>query len=152
MILETNIGSVSLGYIGGNMMCEFGRIAVEKEPAKKLTQQLSDYFNGKKVQRFTIETPISSPFKQQCWEACRNIPYGKTISYKELATLAGSPKAARAAGQAMRTNPIAILTPCHRVLSSSGQLHGYAGQTSPKSIELKRKHFLLELEQRTIRL
>ena len=59
MILKTNIGPVSLGYIGANMMCEFGRIAVGKEPAKKLAQQLSDYFNGKKVQRFTIETPSS---------------------------------------------------------------------------------------------
>ena len=62
--------------------------------------------------------------------------------------MAGSPKAARAAGQAMRNNPVVILTPCHRVLSSAGELHGFAGTTSKDSKELKRKQYLLNHEKR----
>ena len=69
-----------------------------------------------------------------------------------LATNAGSPKAMRAAGQAMRKNPLVILTPCHRVVGTSGKLHGFAGTTDPKSVQLKRKAFLLNLERRTMHL
>ena len=151
MILETDIGPISLGFVNGALICEFGRHRMNKEPTKKLAKQLESYFNGKVIQTFDAALPTCTPFTQKCWKACRSIQYGKTISYKELATLAGSSKAYRAAGQAMRNNPMAILTPCHRVLSSSGKLHGYAGETALKSKKLKRKQFLLELEQRTIR-
>ena len=67
-----------------------------------------------------------------------------------LAKNAGSAKAMRAAGQAMRKNPLVILTPCHRVIGSSGKLHGYAGTTDPESVQLKRKAYLLDLERRTM--
>jgi methylated-DNA-[protein]-cysteine S-methyltransferase len=150
MICETEIGPISIGFIDGELLCEFGRHIVEKEPPKKLAKQLVEYFAGKKIQQFSTPLPEGPLFTRKCWEACRSIPYGTTISYKELAEFAGSPKAARAAGQAMKRNPTAILTPCHRVLSSSGALHGYEGVTAVKSKELKRKQFLLELEQRTI--
>jgi methylated-DNA-[protein]-cysteine S-methyltransferase len=118
---------------------------------KKIAQELLAYFEGKEIQTFSVETLTGPPFTKKCWEACGSIPYGKTISYKEFASLAGSPDAYRAAGQAMRNNPMSIITPCHRVHSSNGALHGYAGETALNSKELNRKQFLLELEQCTIR-
>ncbi len=151
MRIDTDIGCITLGYLEGVLRCEFGKFQIEQEPDSILVKELLDYFSGIVIKRFTVDTPNATPFTHRCWEACRSIPYGTTISYVELATRAKSPKAVRAAGQAMRRNPLTILTPCHRVLASNGSLHGYAGVTSVKSKELKRKQFLLELEQRTIR-
>ncbi len=151
MIFTTPVGPVTIGYKNDTLFCEFGKHQVEKAPSNVLANQLAKYFEGKKIQHFKAPLPSGPPFTQKCWAACRQIPYGETITYKELAERAGSPKAMRAAGQAMRNNPLTILTPCHRVIASSGALHGYSGARDPHSIELKRKKYLLELEQRTIR-
>jgi methylated-DNA-[protein]-cysteine S-methyltransferase len=147
MIIETEIGPISLGYSTGNLFCDFGRHVSEKEPTKKLAQQLIDYFDGKRIEMFDAPLPESTLFTQKCWEACRAIPYGKTVTYAELAKNAGSSKAMRAAGQAMRKNPLTIITPCHRVISATGHLHGYSGSTDLKGKELKRKQYLLDLEK-----
>jgi methylated-DNA-[protein]-cysteine S-methyltransferase len=147
MILQTTIGPISLGYRESALFCEFGKHAVDKEPTKILVKQIEDYFAGKKKSKFDAKLPSGAPFRRKCWEACRAIPYGETITYAELARRAGSPKALRAAVQAMPTNPVFILTPCHRVISSSGKLHGFAGETNPQSKELARKQFLLNLEK-----
>ncbi len=71
--------------------------------------------------------------------ATAQIPYGRVLTYAEVAAEAGSPRGSRAAGNALGANPIPIVVPCHRVLRSSGALGGYAGG-------LPRKQFLLELE------
>jgi methylated-DNA-[protein]-cysteine S-methyltransferase len=147
MILQTNFGPISLGYNNDRLICEFGSHKVEREPSKQIAAQLVDYFAGNKITVFTCELPDGPAFTRNCWEACRNIPFGETRTYAELAKSAGSPKAVRAAGQAMRKNPQVILTPCHRVISSSGKLHGFAGTTDPQSKELQRKHFLLTFEK-----
>jgi methylated-DNA-[protein]-cysteine S-methyltransferase len=147
MILQTNIAPISVGYNNNTLICEFGSHKVEREPSKQIAAQLADYFAGNKTTAFTCELPDGTAFTRKCWEACRNIPFGETRTYAELAKSAGSPKAARAAGQAMRKNPLVIITPCHRVISSSGKLHGYAGTTDPQSKELRRKHFLLSFEK-----
>jgi methylated-DNA-[protein]-cysteine S-methyltransferase len=147
MIIYTKAGPITLGYKNEALFCDFGKHNVEKEPSRKLAQQLTDYFDGKIIQVFDAPPSSGPPFTQRCWEACRSIPYGNTITYKELAKRAGSPKAMRAAGQAMRNNPLTIITPCHRVISSSGSLHGYSGATNPQSKELKRKQYLLDLEK-----
>ena len=73
------------------------------------------------------------------WKALRDIPFGETRSYKEVAARVGKPKASRAVGMANNRNPIAILTPCHRVIGANGGLVGYAGGLSVK-------RFLLDLE------
>ena len=151
MIIETPVGPITLGYIKGTLICTFGKGKIDCEPSKKLGNQLRDFLRGKVIKKFDVTTPQATPFTNRCWEACRNITYGNTVTYKELAKRAGSPKANRAAGQAMKKNPMVILTPCHRVIASSGALHGFAGTTNPKSIELQRKEFLLDLEQSTIR-
>ena len=83
------------------------------------------------------------PFFAAAWRACRRIPAGETRSYRWLAQEAGNPKAVRAAGQAMARNPVPVIIPCHRVIGSGGELHGYGG-----GIDLKAR--LLKLERTTI--
>ena len=150
MIIHTPVGDVSIGYISGELLCNLGCIEVEADPPVKLIEQLHGYFDGTFIGKFDVPLPSSTPFTSRCWEACRNIPYGSTISYAELASKVNSPKASRAAGQAMKRNPMPIITPCHRVVASTGKLHGFAGKTNPNSEELRRKRFLLDLEHRTI--
>ena len=93
-----------------------------------------------------IDVPESTPFRAACWAACRNIPLGETRTYAELASMAGTPKAARAAGSAMRNNPMSLITPCHRVVAASG-LGGYAGDRDPESVNLSLKSKILRIEQ-----
>jgi methylated-DNA-[protein]-cysteine S-methyltransferase len=91
-------------------------------------QQLAEYFDGKRT-AFNIDLDLDylPPFKRKALNAALKIPFGKIISYGELARQAGSPKGARAAGQAMATNPLPIVIPCHRVVGSDGHLTGYSG-------------------------
>ncbi len=86
-----------------------------------------------------------TPFQRLVWDALREIPYGETISYGELARRIGQSNASRAVGLANGKNPISIVVPCHRVIGSSGKLVGYGGG-------LARKQTLLELEQGRARL
>jgi len=103
--------------------------------------QLREYFNG---ERTTFDLDLSlegTPFQQKVWAALREIPYGETISYGDLAARLGRPGAARAVGNANGRNPVAIIVPCHRVIAAGGGLGGY-------SAGLERKRFLLDLEAR----
>ena len=84
--------------------------------------------------------PQGTPFQRHVWRVLQRIPYGETLSYGEVARRIGQPGAARAVGAAARSNPIAIIIPCHRVVGSDGSLTGYAGG-------LQRKAGLLALEQ-----
>ena len=102
-------------------------------------EQLRAYFQGK-LHEFTCKLDlIGTEFQKKCWNALLAIPYGKTCSYAEIAKQVGSPRAFRAVGQANHNNPIAIIVPCHRVVTSSGTLGGYGG-----GLEIKDK--LLRLE------
>ncbi|MDA1280134.1 MAG: methylated-DNA--[protein]-cysteine S-methyltransferase [Chloroflexi bacterium] len=78
-----------------------------------------------------IDTRRISPFFKKAWEACRSIPSGETRSYRWLAEQAGNVRATRGAGQAMARNKLALLVPCHRVIGSSGALHGFGGAGLP---------------------
>ena len=80
--------------------------------------------------RLAGELASQSPFFAACRRAAQRIPAGATVTYGELAALAGSPAASRAAGQAMRRNPYPIVVPCHRVVAASGAIGGYAGAWS----------------------
>ena len=84
--------------------------------------------------------PQGTDFQLRVWQVLRTIPYGKTWSYKQVATAAGNPNASRAVGMANNRNPIAIIIPCHRVIGANGRLVGYAG-----GLDVKEK--LLEIEQ-----
>ena len=104
---------------------------------------LERYFQGDADALSEIDLDLSDapPFFGAAWEACRRIPAGETRSYAWLAAEAGSPKAVRAAGQAMAKNPLALIIPCHRVIGSDGDLHGYgAGGVAVKAR-------LLQMEQ-----
>ncbi len=110
-----------------------------------LARQLQRYFAGGDADFSSVETPDGPEFFRRCWDACRTIPRGETRSYAWLAKEAGGGvNSARAAGQAMRHNPLPVIIPCHRVVASSGDLHGFAGRTKGAPINLKRA--LLELE------
>lgn len=102
--------------------------------------QLDDYLAGR---RRTFSVPLDlrqgTPFQQSVWQALRQIPYGASASYGELATRIGRPAAVRAVGAAVGRNPLSIVVPCHRVLGADGALTGYAGG-------LARKTALLQLE------
>ena len=112
----------------------------------ELTDRLMCYFAGEVVQFDDVPTPKGSPFQVACWNVCRAIPRGATMTYGELAIAAGSMvTAARAAGQSMRRNPLPIIVPCHRVIGSTG-LHGFAGTSDPASDNLGVKRHLLEME------
>ena len=104
---------------------------------------LERYFEGDSgaLNDVALDLSHAPPFFGAAWEACRRIPAGETRSYAWLAAEAGRPNAARAAGQAMARNPLALVIPCHRVIGSSGDLHGYgAGGLAVKAR-------LLQLEQ-----
>lgn len=108
-----------------------------------LEDSLNSYFNGSLK---SFDLPLSfpgTPFQEKVWQTLRTIPYGSTISYSELAKKIGSPKASRAVGSANSVNRIAIIIPCHRVVSADGSLNGYAGG-------LERKKALLEHEKASI--
>lgn len=93
-----------------------------------------------------IATPNGTAFQRRCWNVARRIPRGATLSYGEVAKRAGAPGAARAVGQAMRRNPIALIVPCHRVVASNG-LGGYAGTSRAADARCRTKLALLERER-----
>ena len=90
-------------------------------------QCLERYFQGdsRALDDIVLDLSGAPSFFAAAWEACRAIPAGETRSYAWLAAEAGRPNAARAAGQAMARNPLALVIPCHRVIGSNGDLHGY---------------------------
>lgn len=94
---------------------------------KKAFSELAEYFDGR---RKTFDLPIKlngTDFQKKVWNELIKIPYGTTISYKNLAKTIGNEKACRAVGMANNKNKIMIIIPCHRVIGSNGDLTGYAG-------------------------
>jgi methylated-DNA-[protein]-cysteine S-methyltransferase len=104
-----------------------------------IAAQLDAYFSGDLV---AFDLPIrldGTEFQRRVWSHLRQIPYGETISYGELARRVGSPGAARACGLANGRNPVSVIVPCHRVIGADGRLTGYGGG-------LERKAWLLDHE------
>jgi methylated-DNA-[protein]-cysteine S-methyltransferase len=105
----------------------------------RVERELRSYFRGK-LRSFSVPlAPEGTAFQLRVWRALRRVPYGKTLSYTDLARRAGRPEAVRAAGAANARNPISIIIPCHRVVGRDGSLTGYGGG-------LDAKRSLLELE------
>lgn len=114
--------------------------------ATKLTdqvyQEIQEYFQGER-QNFTF--PIEAEgteFQKKVWKALRDIPYGETRSYKDIAIAIGNEKACRAVGGANNKNPHIIVVPCHRVIGNNGSLVGYAAGLAMKVklLNLEKKH------------
>ena len=106
---------------------------------KIISKQLDEFFVGKRTDFNLKICPKGSDFQKEVWKELRKIPYGKTKSYQEIATAIGKPNAQRAVGLACNKNPILLIIPCHRVISKSGKLTGFA-----YGLDVKEK--LLKLE------
>ncbi len=118
-------------------LCEVAKTAV----IDQAITQLNEYFGGKRKQ-FDLPLDLTgTEFQRLVWEALQTIPYGETLSYKDVAVKVGRPKATRAVGMANHHNPIPIVVPCHRVVGSDGSLTGFGGGLSVK-------RFLLDHEKR----
>ncbi|WP_068448901.1 methylated-DNA--[protein]-cysteine S-methyltransferase [Caviibacter abscessus] len=103
--------------------------------------QLTQYFSGKRKNFELKLNPKGTDFQKKVWQALTKIPYGKTVSYYDIACSIGNEKACRAVGMANNKNPISIIIPCHRVIGKNGKMVGYASG-------IDRKVFLLELESK----
>ncbi|MDO5033031.1 methylated-DNA--[protein]-cysteine S-methyltransferase [Corynebacterium sp.] len=109
---------------------------------EQASTELAEYFAGRRRDfAVLVDAPSPITFRAQAQRCLREIPYGHTWSYSELAARAGRPSAARAAGSACATNPVPIIVPCHRVLRADGSTGHYRGGASAKA-------FLLALEAR----
>jgi methylated-DNA-[protein]-cysteine S-methyltransferase len=113
-----------------------------EKPSKVIVsakKQLGQYFSGRR-KTFNIPYQMAgTPFQQAVWKSLMDIPYGKSVSYAEIAAMAGYPKAVRAAANACGDNAITVIIPCHRVIGSDDGLTGYGGG-------LGAKRYLLDLE------
>jgi methylated-DNA-[protein]-cysteine S-methyltransferase len=151
-VVPTPIGDLVVrargGAVAGVHMPEHRRAPVLPEDARRddaalaeVAAQLRAYMRGE-LRRFAVPLAASgTAFQHRVWDALREIPYGETAPYGEIARRIGAPAAARAVGLANARNPISIIVPCHRVVGRSGTLTGYAGG-------LERKRWLLEHERR----
>lgn len=149
--VDTPLGEVLIAE-GEEITVEFSELHPEDPVGRRdpnLRPELAAWIQASlagKVGKPPLPLAASSPFRQACWAACRTIPCGQTRTYAQLAAMAGNPRAARAAGSSMRLNPVALVTPCHRVVAASGP-GGYAGRQSQDSPHLRIKQRLLELER-----
>ena len=109
------------------------------DTVKECVKQLSEYFDGRRRDFDLSMAQKGTDFQQRVWTELMNIPFGKTVSYMQMAKALGDPKCIRAAGTANGKNQIAVIVPCHRVVGANGTLVGYAGG-------LNRKRWLLEHE------
>ncbi|MGW4894460.1 methylated-DNA--[protein]-cysteine S-methyltransferase [Kitasatospora sp. NPDC004240] len=95
--------------------------------------QLTAYFAGERTAFDLPLAPVGTEFRRQVWAALDTIPYGGTVTYGELAALAGaSPRAVRAVGGAVGANPLLVVRPCHRVIGANGALTGFAAGVDAK--------------------
>ena len=145
-IIEDDGGALQTSWLTPEQQRRVRGLKPDPTLQPKLVKQLRRYFDGDEVDFSDAPLPEASAFTRKCWKVCRRIPRGGTISYAELAKRAGSPGAARAAGQAMRNNPMPIITPCHRVVGSSGKLHGFGGSSDARGNQLNIKAKLLTME------
>lgn len=141
----TSIGLLTVCETNGHITeLSWGNHSSPSAPPSELThlafEQLEAY-SQKRLQTFSL--PIifikGTDFQKRIWQTLLQIPYGVTVSYSELAEMAGCPKAVRAVGMACHCNPISIIVPCHRVIGKNKKLTGYAG-----GLDVKRR--LLDIE------
>lgn len=117
-------------------------LKIQNEHLKNCVKQLDDYFQGKRKE-FELKLYLKgTDFQKKVWKELLKIPFGKTISYGEVAKRIKNPKAVRAVGQAVGKNPISIVVPCHRVIGSDGSLTGYASGLHRKKWLLKHEGIL----------
>ncbi|MFK0189497.1 methylated-DNA--[protein]-cysteine S-methyltransferase [Kitasatospora sp. NPDC090308] len=105
----------------------------DAEALAPAVDQLTAYFAGARTSFDLPLAPVGTPFRQRIWDALDDIPYGTTLTYGQLADVAGqSPRAVRAVGGAVGANPLLIIRPCHRVMGANGSLTGFAAGIDAK--------------------
>ncbi|MGH3343758.1 MAG: methylated-DNA--[protein]-cysteine S-methyltransferase [Carbonactinosporaceae bacterium] len=149
VLAATNAGLVTCSF-GGDESALAERLARALSPrvlrAPRLLdparRELDAYFEGR-LREFSlrVDLALTTPFGRTVLDRLRRVPYGATTTYGRLAAEIGKPGAARAVGNALNTNPVAVVVPCHRVIGANGTLTGYAGG-------LPAKRLLLDLEAR----
>lgn len=144
IVFPTIIGYLKLSY-QNEVVYSLSKVDDENSSGEQTNftqcciKQIQEYFTGKR-KYFDLKIHLEgTEFQTKVWKQLLKIPYGKTITYRELAKRIGNEKACRAVGNANNQNKIAIIIPCHRVISSSGRLSGFAGGQ-------KMKKELLEIE------
>ena len=114
-----------------------GESAADALLCREATVQLEQYFAG---QRTRFDLPLAfhgTPFQLQVWNLLTEVPYGSTITYGDLSRRLGNPLAVRAVANAVGSNPLSILVPCHRIVGADGSLTGYAGGLDAKRMLLR---------------
>lgn len=115
----------------------------ETDLLKEASKQIKEYFEGNRQNFDLLLEPKGTEFQQKVWNALKEIHYGETKSYGEIAKMIGNEKAARAVGMANNKNPIMIIIPCHRVISANGKLVGYS-----EGVDIKETLLNLEKDNR----
>lgn len=143
-VIETPIGPITLRSDGQALTAaHFGNLAQSGHSACEILdraeRELREYFAGERREFDIPLHPAGTEFQRRVWAALREIPYGQTATYRDIALRVEKPKGFRAVGMANNRNPIPIFIPCHRVVGSDGSLTGYAGGMAAKQ-------FLLDLE------
>jgi methylated-DNA-[protein]-cysteine S-methyltransferase len=148
LVAVTRHGVVDIEYPNHDFDEALQRLATKVSPrvlesargTDRVRRELEEYFEGRR-RKFTVPVDLSlvHGFTRKILEETAQIPFGSVLTYREVATKAGSPRAVRAAGNALGSNPIPIVVPCHRVVRTGGSLGGYTGG-------IERKVELLRLE------
>lgn len=151
-IIQTPVGRISiaaseqgitnLDFLSSrSRLQDFATTALAQSLVDQAAKQLVEYFEGKR-EKFDLKFDLDgTAFQKSVWQQIQKIPFGKTVSYGEIARAIRKPQAARAVGGAVGANPVAIFIACHRVMGSAGKLTGYSGGNG---LPTKRK--LLDLE------
>ena len=132
VVIQSPVGALTLQASGDALTgIAFGRWMAGQESRTPVlgqtARELEEYFAGER-REFTVPlAPEGTEFQKKVWAALREIPYGETVSYGDIAARIGKPGAAIAVGQANSRNPIPIIIPCHRVIGANGKLVGYTG-------------------------
>ncbi len=146
LVAVTPHGLVRVAYLDGDLDAVLEDLAIRVSPrllgsARKLDEprrELDQYFEGRRREfELPLDWQLTRGFARRVLQATARIPYGSVSSYKGVASDAGSPRAFRAAGNALGTNPLPIVIPCHRVLHAGGGLGGYTGGVSRKQSLLR---------------
>lgn len=140
-ILASEQGVISVLFVNRRL----GRVK-NNEHTTACYNQLHEYFN-KDRKEFSLHLDLpGTVFQLKVWNELMNIPYGRTISYLQLAINLGDKKCIRAAGTANGRNPVCIIVPCHRVIGSNGDLVGYGGGLDKKKFLLEHEGVLIQKE------
>lgn len=143
-LLQLSSSSTKMSFIGSLKKRVKPKLIHNADKFIELKGMLDTWHKGKPVQ-FDIPLDLrGTQFQKDVWRAIYDIPWGRLSSYGRLAKVVGRPKAARAVGNAVGSNPIEIVIPCHRVIWSNGGLGGFGHGYDPVSLDIKRRYLVME--------